>query len=147
MSTRIALEIAAELDLEDGVVCREAAAVIRAQHAEIERLTAAVEQDDMAEVGRALMEAIDAHAPEGWSPADCPSEIVGDLRNARDEALAMVAALKKDAAGSREYSQGVRDGLSMAASEMDDWACEIDIVSPEHASELREHAASLRAKP
>lgn len=39
MSMRIALEIAAELDLEDVIVCREDAAVIREQHAEIERLT------------------------------------------------------------------------------------------------------------
>ena len=40
------------------------------------------EHDDdaeMAEVGRALMAAIETHAPEGWAPADCPSEIVGDL--------------------------------------------------------------------
>ncbi len=50
MSTRIALEIAAELDLEDGVVCREAAAVIRAQHAEIERLTSERDTDIAAAV-------------------------------------------------------------------------------------------------
>lgn len=40
MSNLIALEIANELDLEDVIVCREAAAAIREQHAEIERLTA-----------------------------------------------------------------------------------------------------------
>ena len=40
MSIRIALEIAAELDVENGILFRQAAAVIRAQHAEIERLTA-----------------------------------------------------------------------------------------------------------
>lgn len=107
--------------------------------AEIERLTAErdaaiaadVEHDDMAAVGRALMHAIAAHAPKGWAPADCPSEIVGDLRNAIDES----------------YSNGVRAGLGMAASELDDWACEMDSVSPEAASELREHAESLRGKP
>lgn len=48
---------------------------------------------------------------------------------------------QEDAAG---YRKGVRDGLGMAASEMDDWACEMDSVSPKHARELREHAASLR---
>ncbi len=53
MSTRIALEIAAELDFEDGVVCREAAAVIRAQHSEIERLT-----DTLTAAQAALAEAI-----------------------------------------------------------------------------------------
>ena len=41
--------------------------------------------DDMAAVGRATMAAIKAHANIGWSPADCPSEIIGDLRNERDE--------------------------------------------------------------
>lgn len=40
MSIRIALEIAAELDVENGILFRQSAAVIRAQHAEIERLTA-----------------------------------------------------------------------------------------------------------
>ena len=94
-------------------------------------IAAAVEHDDMAAVGRALMHAIAAHAPKGWAPADCPSEIVGDLRNAIDES----------------YSNGVRAGLGMAASELDDWACEMDSVSPEAASELREHAESLRGKP
>ena len=34
---------------------------------------------DMAAVGRALMVAIETHAPDDWHPADCPSEIVGDL--------------------------------------------------------------------
>lgn len=96
-------------------------------------IAAAVEQDDMAEVGRALMQAIATHAPAGWAPADCPSEIVGDLRNALDESLS-------------GYDKGVQVGLGMAASEMEDWACEIDLVSPEYARELREHAASLRAK-
>lgn len=40
MSIRIALGIAAELDVENGILFRQAAAVIRAQHAEIKRLTA-----------------------------------------------------------------------------------------------------------
>lgn len=45
---------------------------------------------DMAAVGRALMETIDANIGEpplkGWAPAQCPSEIVGDLLNMIDEA-------------------------------------------------------------
>lgn len=40
---------------------------------------------DMADVGEALMKAIEVHADEGWHPADCPSEIVGDLQNELDE--------------------------------------------------------------
>lgn len=43
---------------------------------------------DMATVGESLMQAIKAHADDGWHPANCPSEIVGDLRNQRDEAVA-----------------------------------------------------------
>ncbi len=41
--------------------------------------------EDMAAVGRATMAAIETHADIGWHPSDCPSEIVGDLRNQRDE--------------------------------------------------------------
>lgn len=45
---------------------------------------------DMANVGEALMEAIRDYSGhsfiEHWHPADCPSEIVGDLLNALDEA-------------------------------------------------------------
>lgn len=41
--------------------------------------------EDMAAVGRALMSAITQYAPKGWSPADCPSEIVGDLHNECEE--------------------------------------------------------------
>lgn len=44
---------------------------------------------DMANVGEALMEAIRDYSPDpfmkNWRPADCPSEIVGDLLNALDE--------------------------------------------------------------
>lgn len=46
--------------------------------------------EDMAAVGRALMDAIEAfsHEPplKGWAPAQCPSEIVGDLVNMLEEA-------------------------------------------------------------
>ena len=62
--------------------------------------TALAEVRDMANIGRALMEAL----PEGYSYMNCPSEIVSDLQNERDEALsaappsadaAMVEALRK----------------------------------------------------
>jgi hypothetical protein len=46
----------------------------------------------MADVGRALINAIEVHAYPGWGPAECPSEIVGDLRNECDE---LRAELKK----------------------------------------------------
>lgn len=52
--------------------------------------------EDMAAVGRALMHAISAHAYPGWSPADCPSEIVGDLRNECDELRAKLAGAEHD---------------------------------------------------
>lgn len=50
--------------------------------------------DDMAAVGRATMAAIKANANIGWAPADCPSEIVGDLRNERDELAAEIDRLR-----------------------------------------------------
>ncbi len=50
--------------------------------------------EDMAAVGRALMAAIEVHADAGWHPSDCPSEIVGGLRNQRDELRAELDALK-----------------------------------------------------
>ena len=48
---------------------------------------------DMANVGRSLMNAIDVYTKEpslleGWSPADDPAEIVGDLYNRLEESLA-----------------------------------------------------------
>jgi|JI6StandDraft_1071083.scaffolds.fasta_scaffold200886_2 hypothetical protein len=53
--------------------------------------------EDMAAVGRALMNAISAHAYPGWSPAQCPSEIVGDLRSRCDELNAKLDRLRPDA--------------------------------------------------
>lgn len=50
--------------------------------------SALAEVRDMANVGRALMDAL----PKGYSYMNCPSEIVSDLRNERDEALAAVPA-------------------------------------------------------
>ncbi|QXT36868.1 hypothetical protein KV697_06085 [Sphingomonas sanguinis] len=46
--------------------------------------TALAEVRDMANVGRALLEAL----PEGYHYINCPSEIVSDLQNERDEAPA-----------------------------------------------------------
>ena len=53
--------------------------------------SAAAEIEDMANVGRALMHAIEKDYAadlfmKGWHPADCPTEIVGDLLNALAEA-------------------------------------------------------------
>jgi len=60
-------------------------------------------RDDMANVGRALMEALRDHAGsphlKGWAPADCPSEIVGDMLNMLDERDATLA--ERDAENER----------------------------------------------
>lgn len=53
--------------------------------------------EDMADVGRALMRAVEAQAYPGWHPADCPSEIVGDLRNMCDELSAELESARRDA--------------------------------------------------
>ena len=53
------------------------------------------EAEDMADVGQATMDAIRAHAYPGWSPAQCPSEIVGDLRNECDELRAKLDSASK----------------------------------------------------
>lgn len=49
----------------------------------------AADLQDMANVGRALMERmadVAEHGPlKGWAPADCPTEIVTDLANEVDE--------------------------------------------------------------
>ena len=52
-------------------------------------------KEQMADVGQALMDAIRVHAYPGWSPAQCPSEIVGDLRNECDELRAKLAGASK----------------------------------------------------
>ncbi|OHV85920.1 hypothetical protein [Ensifer sp. LCM 4579] len=56
-------------------------------------LTTVEELIDMAKVGSSLMEAIDAVTSpvsliEGWSPAEDPAEIVGDLYNLFEESIA-----------------------------------------------------------
>ena len=65
---------------------------------------------DMEAVGNALMDAIEkdyaSHAfMKGWHPADCPSEIVGDLLNALDETLSTPAPA--DASGWRKDADDV----------------------------------------
>lgn len=65
--------------------------------------------EDMANVGEALMEAL----PEGYSYCDCPSEIVTDLLNERDEAKAtsdeLVEVLKAADHYAKTYLQDERD--------------------------------------
>ncbi len=57
------------------------------------------DDDDMASVGRALMDTIDANIDQkplkGWAPAQCPSEIVGDLLNMIDERDAEIERLRR----------------------------------------------------
>lgn len=45
-------------------------------------------REDMEEIGRRLMDALHSNrdALKGWHPGNCPTEIVSDLINARDEA-------------------------------------------------------------
>lgn len=52
------------------------------------------ERQDMANVGEALMETIKRNLSPHWSWNDCPSEVVVDLINERDEARAEAAALR-----------------------------------------------------
>ncbi|MBO3701080.1 MAG: hypothetical protein J5W83_00865 [Candidatus Accumulibacter sp.] len=52
-------------------------------------------KEQMADIGQATMDAIRAHAYPGWSPAQCPSEIVGDLRNECDELRAKLDGATK----------------------------------------------------
>jgi hypothetical protein len=70
-----------------------------------EQLTAAesalAEVQDMATVGRALLDVTTKMCPD-WAPADCPSEIVSDLVNARDEAFAERDAARAEAERLRE---------------------------------------------
>lgn len=60
--------------------------------------------EDMAAVGRRLMQAINAFAPPDWHPMDCPSEIVDDLSNKCDELEAKVKALEDSLASSTNGS-------------------------------------------
>lgn len=53
--------------------------------------------DELLVVGVNLLKAISAHAYPDWHPADCPSEIVGDLRGLCDELKTECESLRKDA--------------------------------------------------
>lgn len=69
-------------------------------------------KDSMADIGQALMHAIRAHAYPGWSPAQCPSEIVGDLRNECDELsaeLKKTEAIRVELERSKAYAYGLTD--------------------------------------
>lgn len=68
--------------------------------------------ESMAEVGRALMKAVETYADKGWHPMDCPSEIVGDLHNERDEARAEFAAIHQIAERAG-YEKGLRRAKSL----------------------------------
>lgn len=55
--------------------------------------------DDMEEVGRRLMDTLhdNRECLRGWSPNDCPTEIVVDLINARDEAETVATEARAEA--------------------------------------------------
>lgn len=53
--------------------------------------------EDMANVGRALMTAIQEFMPDGWHPMDCPSEAIGDLCCIIDDLKAELAERNLDA--------------------------------------------------
>ncbi len=75
------------------------------------------ERQDMANVGEALMETIKRNLSPHWSWNDCPSEVVVDLINERDEARAerdaALAALKDigDFAHCRSTGPAVPDAM------------------------------------
>ena len=83
--------------------------------------------DDMAAVGRATMAAIKANANIGWTPADCPSEIVGDLRNERDELAAEIADLRaalKWYADGEHFARTDPDAWDTVSGEPQNWWCD-----------------------
>lgn len=58
---------------------------------------------DMANVGRALMRTI-KHAAPDWAPLQCPSEIVLDMINERDDARQRVQFLEEDMLSAAELA-------------------------------------------
>lgn len=66
-------------------------------------------REDMEEVGRRLMDALYSNrdALKGWHPGDCPTEIVSDLINARDEACDLERARCANLADA-EYGEHVK---------------------------------------
>ncbi len=94
-------------------------------------------KEQMADVGQALMDAIRAHAYPGWSPAQCPSEIVGDLRNECDELRAKLAGASKVVAllvqvaavawRAADDGEHIQDGrMAIAAEDADDLSDALD---------------------
>jgi hypothetical protein len=75
---------------------------------------------DMANVGESLMEAIRDYSSheflKGWHPADCPTEIVGDLLNALDEALANTPAASSVGADDLYRAQEIFESIGITAS-------------------------------
>lgn len=95
-TARLAEQIAADPDIEceAGRDLSEKAVTFLPQH----------DDEDMVAVGRAFMEAIDQARMvdpwvKDWSPSQCPSEIIFNLINQRDEAQEL--AIKIAAAASR----------------------------------------------
>lgn len=103
--------------------------------------------EDMAAVGRELMQAIKVFAPPGWHPMDCPSEIVGDLRNECDELQARIKALEDSLAfcSSESAAWAGRAGKAeaMAAKILDDVGA---IASGEITIPAREYAMHILAE-
>jgi hypothetical protein len=85
--------------------------------------SALAEVRDMAAVGRSLMEAL----PTGYCYMDSPAEIVSDLQNELDEALATVAAandegdwVNHERIRQEAYASGYRQAIDDAAMVADD---------------------------
>ena len=96
----------------------------------------AAECEDMANVGRALMNAIEkdfASHPfmKAWHPADCPTEIVGDLLNALDEAHppAAVAGEQSLREIARDLLNAMHDGQERVGYRLDLWNALADALS------------------
>lgn len=72
-------------------------------------------EEDMANVGSALMEALSDYREhpciKGWAPADCPTEIVGDLLNVIDERTAYIAAQSADLSQLKQEISLLRDAV------------------------------------
>lgn len=93
------------------------------------------EAEDMADVGQATMDAIRAHAYPGWSPAQCPSEIVGDLRNECDELRAKLDSASKVVAA---LVQVARAAWHAADDELRQWISVDDRLPGEQGNDSEE---------
>ncbi|MFA5387553.1 MAG: hypothetical protein WC322_04170 [Candidatus Paceibacterota bacterium] len=80
----------------------------------IDQVAKNADAEEMADVGRALMKAIEVHAYPSWGPAECPSEIVGDLRNECDELsaeLKKTEAIRAELERQKAYAYGLVDRI------------------------------------